>query len=122
MEYSDLRDMCVFVRKEAGMTSLEYFSTPESVLPTELTFGELVVRDSPSSSHQAVVGSFFVVRREHVRARAWGRVGRTARCRAGRGWGSIGSRHMVSKNAGPVTSRNNCWKSSRLQTLEWIGG
>jgi Uma2 family endonuclease len=56
------------------MTSLEYFNTPESVLPTELAFGELVVRDSPSSSHQAAVGSFFVVLREHVRARRLGDV------------------------------------------------
>jgi Uma2 family endonuclease len=74
MEYSDLRDMCVLVRKRPGMTSLEYFSTPESVLPTELAFGELVVRDSPSSSHQAAVGSFFVVLREHVRAQRLGDV------------------------------------------------
>ena len=158
-----------FVRKRPSMTSLEYFNTPESVLPTELAFGELVVRDSPSSFHQAAVGSFFVALREHVRAhRAWGRVGRTARRRAGRGEGahrpagsvlcvagsssyrekensrcarpgrgsslaptesrrlrvdgSSGSRPMASKNAGPITSRNNGWKSSRSLTLESIGG
>jgi Uma2 family endonuclease len=54
------------------MTSLEYFSTPESLLPTELAFGTLLVRDPPTSAHQAVVGSFFVALREHVRARALG--------------------------------------------------
>lgn len=74
VEYSDLRCMCVLVRKGPSMTSLEYFSTPESLLPTELAFGELVVRDSPSSSHQAAVGSFFVALREHVRAHGLGDV------------------------------------------------
>jgi Uma2 family endonuclease len=56
------------------MTSLEYFNTPESLLPTELAFGTLLVRDSPSSAHQGAVGSFFVALREHVRARALGDV------------------------------------------------
>jgi Uma2 family endonuclease len=56
------------------MTSLEYFNTPESLLPTELAFGTLLVRDSPSTAHQGAVGSFFVALREHVRARAIGDV------------------------------------------------
>ena len=56
------------------MTSLEYFNTPESLLPSELAFGALQVRDAPSSSHQAAVGSFFVCLREHVRTRALGEV------------------------------------------------
>ena len=56
------------------MTSLEYFNTPESLLPTELAFGTLLVRDSPSSAHQGAVGSFFVALREHVRTRALGDV------------------------------------------------
>lgn len=56
------------------MTSLEYFNTPESLLPTELAFGTLLVRDSPSSAHQGAVGSFFVALREHVRTRGLGDV------------------------------------------------
>lgn len=56
------------------MTSLEYFNTPESLLPAELAFGSLQVREAPSSLHQAAVGSFFVSLREHVRARALGDV------------------------------------------------
>ncbi len=56
------------------MTSIEYFNTPESLLPAELAFGALQVRDAPSSSHQTAVGSFFVALREHVRTRALGDV------------------------------------------------
>jgi Uma2 family endonuclease len=56
------------------MTSIEYFKTPESLLPAELAYGTLSVHDAPSSSHQAAVGSFFVALREHVRAHALGKV------------------------------------------------
>jgi Uma2 family endonuclease len=56
------------------MTSLEYFNTPESLLPTELAFGTLLVHDSPSSSHQGAVGAFFIALRQHVRARELGEV------------------------------------------------
>jgi Uma2 family endonuclease len=41
------------------MTTLEYFETPESLLPTELAFGTLRVRDAPSSAHQTAVGAFY---------------------------------------------------------------
>jgi hypothetical protein len=74
VDYSDFRQNCVLVRKRLAMTSLEYFNTPESLLPTELAFGTLQVRDSPSSSHQEAVGSFFVALREHVRAHSLGDV------------------------------------------------
>jgi Uma2 family endonuclease len=56
------------------MTSIEYFKTPESLLPAELAFGTLSVHDAPSSEHQSAVGSFFVALREHVRAHALGKV------------------------------------------------
>jgi len=56
------------------MTSVEYFETPESLLPTELAFGTLCVHDAPSSSHQSAVGSFYVALREHVRAHDLGTV------------------------------------------------
>lgn len=74
MDYSDFRQDCVLVRKRLAMTSLEYFNTPESLLPTELAFGTLQVRDSPSALHQGAVGSFFVALREHVRAHSLGDV------------------------------------------------
>jgi Uma2 family endonuclease len=56
------------------MTSVEYYNTPESVLPTELAFGALLVRDAPSVAHQSAVGSFYVALREHVHDNALGRV------------------------------------------------
>jgi Uma2 family endonuclease len=74
MEYELLRRNCVLLRKAADMNALEYYATPESVLPTELAFGALHVRDSPSFLHQEAVGSFFVALREHARANALGRV------------------------------------------------
>ena len=43
-------------KKKAGlMTTVEYFKTPETVVPQELIFGELRVAESPSVSHQRVV-------------------------------------------------------------------
>ena len=74
MDYTDNRGACVLVRKREAMTSLEYFNTPESLLPAELAFGSLQIQEAPSSSHQAAVGSFFVSLREHVRARGLGDV------------------------------------------------
>ena len=74
MDYSDLQRDCVLVRKAAAMTSLEYFQTPESVLPTELVFGALRVRDAPSTAHQRAVGCFYVALREHVHGRGLGDV------------------------------------------------
>jgi Uma2 family endonuclease len=37
------------------MTTAEYFTTPESSLPTELVFGQLRTAEAPSTSHQRVV-------------------------------------------------------------------
>ena len=74
MNYSDTRQCCVLVRKSRAVTSIEYFDTPESLLPTELAFGTLCVHDAPSSSHQSAVGSFYVALREHVRANDLGKV------------------------------------------------
>ena len=54
------------------MTSVEYYETAESVLPAELAYGTLLVRDAPSVAHQSAVGAFFVAVREHVRT---GRLG-----------------------------------------------
>ena len=56
------------------MTSVEYFGTPESVLPAELAYGTLLVRDAPSVAHQTAVASFFVALREHVWSRQLGSV------------------------------------------------
>jgi Uma2 family endonuclease len=56
------------------MTSAEYFNTPESVLPAELAYGALLVRDAPSVPHQSAVGSFYVTLREHVHGKALGYV------------------------------------------------
>lgn len=72
--------------------------------PHRVGIGELVVRDSPSSSHQAVVGRFCCPPRARSPARAWGRVGRTARCRAGRGEGAHRPARSVLRDTG--SSRN----------------
>ncbi len=65
---------CVLVRKEEAVNALEYYSTPESVLPAELSFGTLQVRDAPSVRHQEAVGSFYAALRAHVRRHKLGRV------------------------------------------------
>jgi Uma2 family endonuclease len=73
-DYENGQHACVLVWKEAAVNALEYYSTPESSLPAELSFGTLTVREAPSVRHQEVVGSFFTALRDHVRARAMGRV------------------------------------------------
>lgn len=67
-------EMCVLVGKRPVMTTVEYFDTPETVLPAELAYGKLLVREAPSVEHQSAVGAFFVSLREHVRARRLGEV------------------------------------------------
>jgi Uma2 family endonuclease len=74
MEYSDSRPECVLFKGSAAMTSLEYFQTPESLLPTELAYGTLHVRDAPSSSHQRAVAAFFLALSTHVRSKHLGEV------------------------------------------------
>jgi len=56
------------------MTVDEYFRTPETVLPAELRFGVLRVREAPTARHQSAIASFFLVMNAYVRARDIGRV------------------------------------------------
>ena len=60
-------------KKKAGlMTTVEYFKTPETVVPQELIFGELRVADSPSVSHQRVVRELVMGLAPFVRERRLG--------------------------------------------------
>lgn len=61
-------------RKKVGMTTLEYFRTPETVLPQELAFGELRVAEAPSASRQRVVRDLMILLTEYVRAQRLGEV------------------------------------------------
>ncbi len=54
------------------MTTVEYFRTPETVVPQELIFGELRVADSPSVSHQRVVRELVMNLAPFVRERRLG--------------------------------------------------
>jgi Uma2 family endonuclease len=74
VEYSNSRVDSVVFKRISDMTSLEYFQSPESLLPTELSYGTLHVRDAPSSTHQRAVAAFFWALRSHVRARRLGEV------------------------------------------------
>jgi Uma2 family endonuclease len=74
MEYSNRRVEAVVFKRISQMTSLEYFQSPESLLPTELSYGTLHVRDAPSSSHQRAVAAFFWALRSHVRSKRLGEV------------------------------------------------
>lgn len=56
------------------MTTGEYLSTPETVLPQELAYGVLRVADAPTPQHQAAVGDFFLTLATHVRERAVGEI------------------------------------------------
>lgn len=56
------------------LTTDQYFSTPESLLPTELIFGTLRVAESPSVWHQQAVAAFHLALAPHVRARRAGYV------------------------------------------------
>jgi Uma2 family endonuclease len=72
--YGDDIPMCVCLVRSGDMTTAEYFATPESLMPTELAFGILHVRDAPFVPHQKTVGSFFTALREFVRANRLGSV------------------------------------------------
>jgi Uma2 family endonuclease len=61
-------------RQEPKMTTREYLDTPESVLPSELAYGELRVRDSPAVSHQRVVRDLTIALDRFVRERQLGEV------------------------------------------------
>ena len=62
------------VGKGRGMTTAEYFSTPESLLPTELNHGTLMVREAPSAWHQDAVGSIYAALRAHLASSREGKV------------------------------------------------
>jgi Uma2 family endonuclease len=61
-------------REEGRMTTLEYLRTPETVLPAELAYGVLRVAESPSASHQRVVGQLYLTMAPFVRERLLGEV------------------------------------------------
>ncbi len=56
------------------MTTVEYLSRPETVLPQELAFGVLHVRESPSPMHQRTVAQLFLALHAHLQARGTGEV------------------------------------------------
>ena len=56
------------------MTVDDYFRTPETVLPAELRFGELLVREAPTARHQSAVANLFLALNAYVRARDIGRM------------------------------------------------
>ncbi len=57
-----------------ALTTDQYFRTPESLLPTELIFGNLRVAESPTVWHQQAVAAFHLALAPHVRARRLGYV------------------------------------------------
>jgi Uma2 family endonuclease len=61
-------------REEGKMTTHEYLRTPETVLPAELAHGVLRVAESPSASHQRVVGQLYLTMAPFVRERLLGEV------------------------------------------------
>lgn len=56
------------------MTAKEYFATPETVLPAELAFGVLHVRDAPTARHQSAVLRIAIALTRHVDAGPRGQV------------------------------------------------
>jgi Uma2 family endonuclease len=56
------------------MTLSEYLATPESVLPTELAFGQYRVADSPFAPHQRLVGDLYLALAPFARERRLGEV------------------------------------------------
>lgn len=56
------------------MTAKGYYDTPETVLPSELAFGVLHVRDAPSARHQSAVLQMVLALDRHVRERQLGQV------------------------------------------------
>lgn len=61
-------------RKGLVMTTAEYLATPESVLPTQLDHGRLMVREAPTVWHQDAVGNLFLALRSHLAATGEGKV------------------------------------------------
>jgi Uma2 family endonuclease len=56
------------------MTLQEYFGTPETTLPQELIYGAMRVAESPTATHQELVGRLFLTLHPHVRAQGLGSV------------------------------------------------
>lgn len=56
------------------MTTREYLDTPETVLPSELAYGELRVRDSPVVEHQRAVRDLTIALDRFARSRQLGEV------------------------------------------------
>jgi Uma2 family endonuclease len=56
------------------MTVNEYFSTPETVMPSELAFGVMRVAEAPTPQHQSAVAQLFRALDRHVREQALGRM------------------------------------------------
>jgi len=52
----------------------DYLKTPESLAPTQLAFGVMMVRDAPLPRHQEAVAQLFRALDAHVRARRLGRM------------------------------------------------
>jgi Uma2 family endonuclease len=52
----------------------EFWSLPESVLPTEYIDGEIIMAPTPNVTHQSVLANMFVALHIFVRAHALGRV------------------------------------------------
>lgn len=53
-------------RRRDVMTLYEYFQTPESVLPQELIHGVVRAAESPSPTHQHIVGNLFLILHQHL--------------------------------------------------------
>jgi Uma2 family endonuclease len=56
------------------MTTDDYFSTPETVMPSELAFGVMRVAEAPAPQHQSAVANLFRALDHHVREHALGRM------------------------------------------------
>jgi Uma2 family endonuclease len=80
--FSDADDGIVVVMKGSAnamaapqlMTLAEYLRTPETVLPAELKFGALYVREAPSPRHQSAVAELFLAFNAYVNGRGIGKV------------------------------------------------
>lgn len=57
-------------RRRAGIE--EFWSLPESVLPTEYVNGEIVMAPAPTVTHQRVLGNIYFTLRQFVSARGLG--------------------------------------------------
>src|SRR5688500_9692814 len=60
------------IRRRA--TIEEFWSLPESVLPTEYINGEIIMAPTPTVSHQTVLGNMFVTLHAFVKEKALGRL------------------------------------------------